>query len=81
MTICCFSRHDYGHKCVNYVIAVARLVSLPAQGFAKRSIEACVEWSNTTVSNSEIDKWLFNAAASGSLIAAEDLAKISSARM
>ena len=63
------------------MVPAAKTGSLAAQGIAKRLVEACGQSSAITIRTSEIEEWLFNVAASGSLIAAEDLAKIESARM
>jgi hypothetical protein len=66
----------FEHKVLRYVVAAARLTSLPAQGIVKRLYEALGQSCSATVGTSQMEDWLFHAACTGSSIAAEDLAKI-----
>ena len=66
---------DCHARAAGYLLAAARCSHIPAQAMMHRYLQA-IPSSSVEVSDGEINKWLFNGARTGSLIAIEDLRKI-----
>jgi ankyrin repeat protein len=62
----------YRTRAAHYILAAARLSSLPAQAIVRRILEAVPEVSPKPA-NDEMETWLCNAAKTGSLVGMQDL--------
>lgn len=65
----------FGKRILNYMGEAAKASYFPAQAIVKRLYEAHEQPLFTIANDQLVETWLFNAASTGSLIAAADLAK------